>query len=336
MKRLLSALLLMSGVALGQAQEWSLGAIEWGSGVTASALRSATTNVDVSAATAPSNGQVLTATSSSTATWQALAVGSPVGSDTEVQFNDGGALAGAAGLTYGKAAKSVSGTGPWTLTPTADITPLTVRAYSSGTSAIFQWQTAANGALGNISHDGAITAPSITLTTGAAAGSVLTSDAGGAATWQAPHSMAYGGLYENSVGSAITVTTAGTYYGWKSATAGTLSGAGYVTADVANVTADNLTIGASGAGVYFVTLNVSYSNNQDNRTVEGAIFKGSTEQLNIEWKRKAAVGADLGSVSASGFLTLAAGDTISFRLTSSTNGDIVTVRVVNLTIHRIG
>ena len=36
----------------------------------ANALRSATTRVDVSAATAPSNGQVLTATSSTAATWQ--------------------------------------------------------------------------------------------------------------------------------------------------------------------------------------------------------------------------------------------------------------------------
>lgn len=37
---------------------------------TANALRSATTRVSVSAATAPSSGQVLTATSSTTATWQ--------------------------------------------------------------------------------------------------------------------------------------------------------------------------------------------------------------------------------------------------------------------------
>lgn len=40
------------------------------SGIT-NALKSATTTVDVSAATAPSSGQVLTATSSTTATWQA-------------------------------------------------------------------------------------------------------------------------------------------------------------------------------------------------------------------------------------------------------------------------
>jgi hypothetical protein len=41
----------------------------------ATALKSATTNVDVSAATAPSNTQVLTATSSTTATWQTPGAG---------------------------------------------------------------------------------------------------------------------------------------------------------------------------------------------------------------------------------------------------------------------
>ena len=171
--------------------------------------------------------------------------------------------------------------------------------------------------------------------TSATAGAVLTADASGVGTWQTPHSASYGGLYENSGGSAITVTTAGTYYGWTTATAGTVAGAGYVTADVADATGDNLLIGASGAGTYFVALACSYSTNQDNRTVEGAVFKNTSEALNIEWKRKAAVSGDIGSVSAQGFLALAAGDKVSFRLTSSTNGDVVTVKVVNLTIHRV-
>ena len=38
--------------------------------LTASVLKSATTEISISGATAPSNGQVLTATSSTTATWQ--------------------------------------------------------------------------------------------------------------------------------------------------------------------------------------------------------------------------------------------------------------------------
>ncbi len=53
------------------------------SGIT-NALKSATTTVDVSAATAPTNGQALTATSSTTATWQtpSYGVGSAVASGT--------------------------------------------------------------------------------------------------------------------------------------------------------------------------------------------------------------------------------------------------------------
>lgn len=47
---------------------------------TASGLRSATTVVSVSAATAPSSGQALIATSGTTATWQTVSSGSPTGS----------------------------------------------------------------------------------------------------------------------------------------------------------------------------------------------------------------------------------------------------------------
>ncbi len=45
--------------------------------VTANSLRSATTSVDVATATAPSNGQVLTATSGTAATWQTPSGGAP-------------------------------------------------------------------------------------------------------------------------------------------------------------------------------------------------------------------------------------------------------------------
>src|SRR5690606_21936701 len=53
--------------------------------LTASLLKSATTEVSVSAATAPTTGQVLTATSGTTATWQ-TPVSNPGGSTTQVQY----------------------------------------------------------------------------------------------------------------------------------------------------------------------------------------------------------------------------------------------------------
>jgi hypothetical protein len=57
----------------------------------ATALKSATTTVDVSAATAPTTGQVLTATSSTTATWQTASGGTaPVGATLYLNSTQGG------------------------------------------------------------------------------------------------------------------------------------------------------------------------------------------------------------------------------------------------------
>jgi hypothetical protein len=64
----------------------------------ASGIRTATTLVSVSGATAPSNGQALVATSSTNATWQTITA-SAGGSNTQVQYNSSGTLAGAAKLT---------------------------------------------------------------------------------------------------------------------------------------------------------------------------------------------------------------------------------------------
>lgn len=63
---------------------------------TASGLRSATTVVSVSAATAPTSGQVLTATGGSAATWQTPSSGgTPAGSSGQFQYNDASAFGGA-------------------------------------------------------------------------------------------------------------------------------------------------------------------------------------------------------------------------------------------------
>lgn len=74
----------------------------------AEALKSATTTVSVSAATAPSSGQVLTATSSTAATWQTPSGGSPGGSDTYVQYNDASAFGGNAGFTYNETNNTIN------------------------------------------------------------------------------------------------------------------------------------------------------------------------------------------------------------------------------------
>jgi len=65
------------------------------------ALTSATTVVDVATATAPTTGQVLTATSGTAATWQTPSGGgTPGGSDTQIQYNNGGAFGGMSSFTF--------------------------------------------------------------------------------------------------------------------------------------------------------------------------------------------------------------------------------------------
>ncbi|HBX52099.1 MAG: hypothetical protein A2275_04715 [Bacteroidetes bacterium RIFOXYA12_FULL_35_11] len=86
----------------------------------------------------------------------------------------------------------------------------------------------------------------------------------------------YGELYENG-SSTLTVTTAGTYYQWINATLGITKGAGYV---VGSVATDNLTIGASGGGIYRVDANSSLKSN-DGRCNKMVLFKNGIAQENL-------------------------------------------------------
>jgi hypothetical protein len=144
----------------------------------------------------------------------------------------------------------------------------------------------------------------------------------------------YGFLYEdNDSGSTITVTTAGTYYGWTTATEGEVAGAGYVTSDVADGTADHLTIGANGAGIYHVSFSVSFGGT-GGAVVEVAIFVNGAE-TSVEFLRTLGVAGDTGSAGAVGILDLSASDEVSVRFTSDDNGDDVDVYRCQLLIHRI-
>lgn len=147
-------------------------------------------------------------------------------------------------------------------------------------------------------------------------------------------SASYGYLYEdNDSGSVITCTYAGVYYGWVTATEGFVAGAGLVTSDVADGTADHLTIGASGGGKYIVSLNVAFSGAND-AEVEGALFVDGVE-TEIEFQRVLSSTGDIGSASCSGILDLSNTEELSFRLTSDGNGDTVTIYRCQLVIHRI-
>jgi hypothetical protein len=155
-------------------------------------------------------GKVLTVNATENGTeWAAGPAPAAAGADTQVLFNDGGAIAGNAGFTFTKASAAVGITGPLTLTPTADIVPATFRAYSSGTNYIQQNQTSANAVLSGWTHAG-----EPFLLAGKGAGKVLTSDANGVGTWAATVALANGGtgadLSAVAKGGIVTGTGAGT------------------------------------------------------------------------------------------------------------------------------
>jgi hypothetical protein len=137
-------------------------------------------------ALAGNTGKVLTVNAGETATeWAVGPAPAAAGTDKQVLFNDGGAIAGDAGLTFDKTTNALSSTGPLTLTPTADVVPITARAYSSGTNPIAQFQTSANGALSNIGHDGTWNGPvvgnvtgNVTGTSGSTTGNAATASDG--------------------------------------------------------------------------------------------------------------------------------------------------------------
>jgi hypothetical protein len=142
----------------------------------------------------------------------------------------------------------------------------------------------------------------------------------------------YGELYENagSPGTTITVTTAGTYYGWVSATAGDSNN---ITSDVADATADHLTIAT--AGTYYISIHVSFSGTAT-AVVECALFVNGTENEHIEIYRKLGTAGDVGSASAGGIEVLSASDELSVRCTSDGNNDDIDVWSMNLAVMGIG
>lgn len=143
-------------------------------------------------------------------------------------------------------------------------------------------------------------------------------------------SNVYGNLYEDSAGTDITLTDADTFYQWVSSTVGLTSGVGYVVGDAGD---DDLTIGVSGGGVYMVLISASFSGS-NNSAIHGAVFLNGSEVDSIQFHRKLG-GADLGSASANGLLSLSSGDIVDLRFASDTGPTTVTVEHVQLTIVRI-
>ncbi len=156
-----------------------------------------------------SDGYVLTSDASGNGTWQPVAGVAVPGSDTQVLYNDGGSL-GAAGLYYddvnGRLGVGVAapirtldiGTGDLIageISALSSVGTGTLEDDGSGELDINSWQINLNGRAviaGQPSYDPDLDVTGVTetdgfrLTTSPSAGFVLTSDASGNGTWQAP------------------------------------------------------------------------------------------------------------------------------------------------------
>jgi hypothetical protein len=150
-------------------------------------------------------------------------------------------------------------------------------------------------------------------------------------------SPVYGELYEATDASPRTqdIATADTYQGWKDATAGPLRG---MTADVADATADHLTVPSFGAGSYDVSAKIVWSIASDNAQDLGlevyvnGVGIGKTNAVYTSASQSYTHTTMIRTV-----VSLSAGDEISlYYTTSGTNGWDFTVRTVSLLASRIG
>ncbi len=145
----------------------------------ASALKSATTTVSVSAATAPTTGQVLKATGASAATWQNEAGGATIASTTNIIKGDGGGNG------------SDSGLDPATVVTLAGSQTLTNKVLTAPTFTSPVLGSPASGNLNNCTNavgyglKSATTTVSVSAATAPSAGQVLTATNSTTATWQA-------------------------------------------------------------------------------------------------------------------------------------------------------
>lgn len=145
----------------------------------------------------------------------------------------------------------------------------------------------------------------------------------------------YGCLAEDADGGlrTETITTGGTYQGWKFATEVAVSGG--MASDVSDATADHLTIPATGAD-YAISYSVTWSPvTADTQTLKAAIYLDGVQQANTIKRARLDGLSNFETTAATAIFTLAASDEISLRWTSSANSNQIQFANVSLTAVRL-
>lgn len=140
--------------------------------------------------------------------------------------------------------------------------------------------------------------------------------------------VGFGEIYETGGSTAITITTAGTYYQWATTSVGVAS------ADVTvSAATDDITI--SQPGTYRITAGCSFAATA-NALVKFAIHEEGTIQNNCIASRKVSAGGDVGRGAISCLIASVANDSYTLQFTSNTNGHTVTPSECNLNVQRVG
>ena len=96
----------------------------------------------------------------------------------------------------------------------------------------------------------------------------------------------------------------------------------------------DITIGASGAGVYHVDASISLT--RGNAAMwHCASWMDEAEQNGAEFERKMGPSNDVGSASLTGMFTLAAAEVVSIRCKNQSDTDNMTVNHISFNIHRV-
>ena len=147
---------------------------------------------------------------------------------------------------------------------------------------------------------------------------------------------AYWDMYENNTwGTALTITTTGTYYGWTTATSNlTLLTTFLNNTAIASGTVDQIQISTGWDGIYEIKWDVNCTLSGVASTITAFVYKNNA-QTNIEAYINATVTGAQTVLNFSWLLSLAATDVIDLRFTCGASGRTLTFYKVRLIAKRI-
>jgi len=172
-------------------------------------------------------------------------------------------------------------------------------------------------------------------------GAVTAQQIGGAGHDNGMYTEASYGELTDDTGTTLTITTAGTWYGWVSATASDVAGGNLMTADTSATApctgatdCDYLKVGTKGGGTYLMTLQFSFSGT-GGAVVQCHVFENQSSVAELGFDRKLGVGGDIGSASMTGLIALDPNDILDVRCTSDDDADTIDIAHGQFTLTRI-